>query len=425
MLLDPQKVIPVVAQILKPSDFTDTTLGKACAALIALYTAGVAVHDQTVVLRELRAAGCDAAKLVGEAAKIPNVGTFQYHVDRVRNFSRLTQITGIVDGLRNELRTPKAQADEVLAWVESQVMRLRTGLSGSARPFAVIADEVIADLQSRVGNPEPSVLLSGIPGVDGTGFVFGDGELCILAARPGVGKTAFATQIAMHHAGKGRPVLMASLEMRDRELISRILYPTAGINHQWIRTNRVYQEAVDELRAAKEKIGSPPLFVWSPGRVKASVIHAAASVLKSSRDLRLLVVDYLGLVRADDSSRQRYEQVGEMAKALRDIGQHLQIPVLCLCQLNREAGDAEPKLTNLRESGDIEQDADVVAFLHRTDARDQSRVELIVAKDRQGAAGRTPLNFIAEQTRFEGTSGVEWRPPEPEEDSQPKQKMAF
>ncbi len=421
ILINPEKVVPMVAAAVDSRDFTDAQLGKSFDCLVKLHNAGAHIADGTIAVRELRAAGIlDAVDIIQRSQSVPNESGALFHAERVRNFSRLRDVLAAADEIRDEIHSPKAKADDVIGWIDAKIRGLRTGTGATVRQFHEIAAEVIADFRKRINNPEPAVLLSGLPAADRCGFVFGDGELCILAARPGIGKTSLATQIAMHHAGRGRCVLIASLEMRDRELISRVVTATAGVNHQVMRTGIVDVRDVDDMEAASNQIGRPPLFVLSRGRVKAGVIHANAAMLKATHNLRLLIVDYIGLVRADDPSRQRYEQVGEIAKALRDIGQGLQIPVIALCQLNREAESSEPKLSNLRESGDVEQDADVVAFLHVPNMQYRNSVELIVAKDRQGAAGRTALAWHPEQTRFEDTSaGQQWSPPaeEPARDS--------
>lgn len=401
LLVDPTRAIPVVARILNKTDFTDSRLGRAFSQFSAMYATGFPLNDNSAVITELQAGGCDILiDLVKVANKIPNVATVAWHADRLRDLSRLRDIHRAAAAVVEDALHPNAKPDEVLGSLESRLNNLRNTNIRHARPFGEVANDVVADLQSRVGKPDPAVLLSGFPSLDNIGFVFGDGELCILAARPGVGKTSLATQIAMHHASRGRGVLMASLEMRDKELVSRILISSSGHNHQLIRTNRIDADTVAEIRQAKDDIGSLPFIVWSPGRVKAGPIHATAAAFKESHDIRMLIIDYLGYVRADDPRKERYEQVGDAVKAVRDIGQQLEIPVLCLCQLNRGADQAEPKLSSLRESGDIEQDADVVAFLHPPDARDGTRVDLIVAKNRQGTTGRVTMKWSGAQTMF-------------------------
>lgn len=391
----------MVAKVLTKTEFTDPRLGSVFGQLSAMHASGFPLNDDAAIHNELRSSGCTILKdLVRKASDIPNVANIVWHAERLSNLSRLRAIFAAVEDSKAACLHPMAKAEEVLGGLEARIIAARHGGIRKARMFQEVADEVIAEMQARVGQAEGPVLLSGFPSADQIGFVFGAGELCILAARPGVGKTSMATQIAMHHAARGKGVLFASLEMKDKDLISRVLISSAGHNHQLIRTNRIDDETVADVRQARNDIGPVPLVIWSPGRVKAGVVHATASAFKSSHNIRLLIVDYLGYVKPEDSRKERYEQVGDTVKALRDIGQALEIPVLCLCQLNRGADQAEPKLSSLRESGDIEQDADIVAFLHQPDLKDGTRIDLIVAKDRQGATGRVTLKWNAAQTMF-------------------------
>lgn len=389
------------------ADFSDQRIGKAVEGVAALFKAGRPVGDVRLLEADLLQMGVDPefanrVQLTRMVVELGSGGAVGFHAERIRDKSRLRRMFDAAARFRDRVTAYDSTPDDVLSWLEGQMLTLRHGAASTAKPIDEVFASVISDMQSRVGTGDRQVLLSGLPCADSLGFVFGPGELSILAARPGVGKTSLATQIAMHHAAKGRAVLMASLEMNDRELGSRLLVASAGHNHQTIRMGRIDQGIVDDLQAAKEDIGKVPFYVWSPGRVKAGVIHAAAAVLKASQNIQLLIVDYLGLVKADDYSRARHEQVGMATKALRDIGQQLQIPVLVLCQLNREAATSRPRLDNLRESGDIEQDADIVAFLHREEDV-TADVELIVEKNRQGGIGSTKLLWRAEQTRFEDT----------------------
>jgi replicative DNA helicase len=139
--------------------------------------------------------------------------------------------------------------------------------------------------------------------------------------------------------------------------------------------------------------------VWSPGPVKAGVIHATASITKAMRGLDLLIVDYIGYVSPDDPKQKRDEQVGVITKALRTIGQQLQIPVLALAQSNRAADKERPTLSNLGESAHIERDADIVAFLH-SEKEGSPDIDLIIAKNRQGSKGTVKLKFDPIATKF-------------------------
>lgn len=398
--------IEKVSQMVSAADFFDADLGHAFASTVEVHRAGRPLDDPSLLFADWTAAGVSSTVaslkyVTNLIQELPHGGHAIYYAENIAELSMRRKLLKLADELGSSALDRQRKSDELPLWLDGKLRSINHGTASQAKPIATVWAEAIDELRERVSNPEPSVLLSGLPAADARGFVFGNCELAVLAARPGVGKTSLATQIAMHHAGKGRTVLFASLEMRDKELAMRPLVACAGHNHQLIRTCRIDQDMVNDLTAARGTLGDIPLYVWSPGRVRASTIHATASLLKASSDLRLLIVDYIGLVRADESGRQRYEQVGQIVKSLRDIGQQLEIPVLALCQLNREADAQEPRLANLRESGDIEQDADVVAFLHPCDAKDEKQVDLIVAKDRHGAIGRARLIWHKEQTVFE------------------------
>lgn len=404
IIINPQsidRVLPVVSA----ADFSDETISKAFEATVNLHRAGRPVSDIRLLLSDWKSMGVSGSLKIDELIKVvretPNGAHAIYYAEGIAALSARRKLLALADEIGNAVIDPRCNVDDMPGLVDAKMRVLSNGSRCAAKPIDAVWSEVIGDMQSRVGRADPAVLLSGLPAADSRGFVFGCGELAVLAARPGVGKTSLATQIAMHHAGKGRPVLFASLEMRDRELALRPLVAASGHNHQIIRTTRIDQQMVDDMQSARASLGEIPLFVWSPGRVTAAAIHAQAAILKSTSDLRMLIVDYIGLVKPEDRGRERYEQVGQIVKSLRDIGQQLQIPVLALCQLNREADGNEPKLSNLRESGDIEQDADVVAFLHQTDARDSTKVDLIIAKARNSGVGRANLIWHKEQTIFE------------------------
>ena len=405
----------MVASTITSQDFADQNIGMAVDACVSLHRAGKPLRDIALLSPALLSLGVPESvsgklQLLKTIQGIPHVGHIRYYADRVRDLSRLRSMHVAAESFQSRVLETGAKPEDVLEWLEAKLLTLRHGAANEAKPVAEVWSEIVDDLQKRVGEPEPIALMSGLPAADNLGFVFAPGELTILAARTSVGKTSLATQIGMHHARKGRAVLFASLEMRDKDVGSRLLSPAAGYNHQWVRTAPISQECVEEHRKAMEQLGEPPFFLWSPGRVKVGMIHAAASLLKASSDLRMLIVDYIGLVRADDQRQDRRDQLGEIAKGLRDIAQQLQIPVLCLSQLNREAERERPRLSNLRESGAIEEDADIVAFLH-PDSKDSTRVELIVAKNRQGGRGEVVLTWHKEQTRFDDeTGGRAWTP---------------
>lgn len=420
-ILWPAFVIPKVIGRVEGSEFYLAKVGSLFTAIVRLHEAGRPVDDIAVLVADLKSqkeldAEVISDRFILEATKgIPSAANAVYYADRIRSLHRLRALLDLAKPLQEYVAASHASPDDVLLWLDGQVAKIRHNATAEAKPIATLWQEYIDQLEADLKKNRERALLSGFPAADRMGFVFAPGEMTVLAARPSVGKTAMASQIAMHHAKQGRCVLMASLEMGSHELGARMILAAAGKNHQLIRVGEYTQQDVNQLRVEAENIGERPFYVFAPGRVRVGVLHAAASVFHASRRLAMLVVDYLGLVRADDPSKPRHEQIGDVCKGLRDIAQKLEIPVLVLAQLNRQADGEIPTLAMLRESGDIEQDADQVAFLHPVQPPDGSdqieQVSLVIAKNRQGARGTIPLDWHAEATRFSDPSEAHaWNP---------------
>lgn len=396
-------VLDSVAAIVSVEDFYDHACQRVFDCLLRLHEAGRAIDD-TLLVSALKASGDwgpmgGAACLAKMVNGVCNAAHAVYYAEIVREKSQLRKmIMACTLALRDSY--DEVPSEDVAAGLESRLAGTAASDVAQALPIANVWDRVIADLRRSVGRADPPALLSGLPSLDHVGFVFAPGEITILAARPGVGKTSLATQIAMHHAGRGRPVLFVSLEMRDDALASRVLFARAGLNHQSVRTRGVSAADVDQVQQARDALGDAlPLFVWAPGRVRVGAIRALASAVHAKHGLRLLVVDYTSWILADDARQQMRDQVGEKVKALRSLGQRLGVPVLLLHQLNREGAGEKPQLKHLRDSGCVEEDADIVAFIHPVEAQ-PPQVSLIVAKSRQGARGEVPLLWHAAQTQF-------------------------
>lgn len=234
-------------------------------------------------------------------------------------------------------------------------------------------------------------------------------ELIILAARPSVGKTALALNFIEHAVVECKlPSLFVSLEMSELELAERLLCSHARVNGHLLRKNRLDSEDMQKLIDAGNDLSSAPLFIDdSPGQTMLH-ISATARRLKLREGLRFIVVDYLQLIEPDDKKVSRNEQIGVISRRLKNLARELNVPVIALSQLNRGVESREghrPRMADLRESGSIEQDADVVLLLHRDDAYDPQdkpgQAEIIIAKQRNGPVGEVRLSFRKELTRFE------------------------
>lgn len=217
----------------------------------------------------------------------------------------------------------------------------------------------------------------------------GAGELCIMAARPGVGKSALALLIAEHVSVDAGPVLFVSLEMSIGELTRRRLCAAGGLDAGRMRRGELDDQEKAKMREAATALSDRPLHIWTPSDAAVTDIEREGRRRKRSDGLALLIVDYLSLLRPADPRARRIDQVGQLSRDLKTATSRLDVPVLALCQLNREADRQEPRLSHLRESGSIEQDADLVMFIHREadDEDELDRAKLIVAKHRHGETG--------------------------------------
>ncbi|MGB9911037.1 MAG: replicative DNA helicase [Microgenomates group bacterium] len=247
---------------------------------------------------------------------------------------------------------------------------------------------------------------TGFKDLDDTLAGMQDSNLLILAARPGLGKTAFALEIARHVAVKEKlPVGFFSLEMSKEELVDRLLVSQADIDAWKLKTGRLSEDDFTRLSEAMGILAEAPLFIDDTPALTILEMRTKARRLMAEHGLRLLIVDYLQLMKSVRQLENRVQEVSEISMGLKNLARELKIPVLAISQLSREVekrGKKRPQLADLRESGSIEQDADVVMFLWREDDDDLENVELEVAKHRNGPLRRIKLRFRGDRIKFYG-----------------------
>jgi replicative DNA helicase len=240
---------------------------------------------------------------------------------------------------------------------------------------------------------------------------FQKSDLIVLAARPSMGKTAIALNIAVNAASQGVAVGIFSLEMSAEQLTLRLLSTESGIPHQNIRNANISSEEWIELTNVATQLAERNLFIDDTALLSVMDLRAKARKLKAEQKLDLLVVDYLQLIHSTSRHENRHQEVSEISRSLKALAKELNIPIIALSQLSRAVDsrmDKRPMLSDLRESGAIEQDADIIMFLYRDvvynpEAENPSSAELIVGKQRNGPTGTVFLNFIRELTKFEDT----------------------
>ncbi len=236
-------------------------------------------------------------------------------------------------------------------------------------------------------------------------------DLIILAGRPAMGKTSFAMNIVANSAvNYGAPVAVFSLEMSKEQLVVRMLSSLGSIDAQGLRNGHLRNEEYGQLVQASDTLSKAPIFVDDTPALSIMALRAKARRLKREKDVQLIVIDYLQLMQGDDSSESRVQEISTISRGLKALAKELDVPVIALSQLSRkveERPNKTPVLSDLRESGAIEQDADIVMFVYReevykeNDPALQGLAEIIIAKQRNGPIGRVPLTFLKQYTRFD------------------------
>ena len=422
MLISPRDAIAEVVEKITADYFYVPAHETIFNALVDLWNAGQAI-DLVTFTQALR--DRNLLESVGGAAAVTNLYTFVptaanvgYYLEIVRDKYILRSI--IAAGTESVRRAYEEQ-DEVgnlLDEVEQTIFAVGEdrfkGQMLSMKDQVMEAIESIEKLYERKG---------GITGIS-TGFVEFDrmtsgmhrSEMIVIAARPSMGKTALAMNIAEHVAiNEKLAVGVFSLEMSSQQLVQRLLCSRARVNLQKVRDGFLGERDFPSLTAAASKLAEAKIFIDDSASLTILELRAKARRLKAQQDVQLIIIDYLQLLRSTSRRAQdnRQLEISEISAGLKGLAKELKIPVIVVAQLNRQPeqrSGGKPRLSDLRESGSIEQDADLVGLLVRPEMYEEDEearqeksgeAELIIAKQRNGPVGEIPLTFLKEFTRFE------------------------
>ena len=352
------------------------------------------------------------------AQYVPSTGNIRRYAEIVRERSILRQLVSTSDDIATSAFNPKGRSvASILDEAEQKIFNIGEEGSRMKRGFQEMGTLVV-NLMDRVqemaDNPND---ITGVP----TGFYDLDrmtsglqgGDLVVLAARPSMGKTAFAINIAEHVAmNEGLPVAVFSMEMGAAQLAVRIVGSIGRIDQGHLRTGKLTDEEWPRLTEAIEKLRDISLHIDETAGLTAAELRASARRLaRSCGKLGLIVVDYLQLMSGSASDNEnRATELGEISRGLKMLAKELGCPVIALSQLNRSVEtrpDKRPMMSDLRESGAIEQDADIIMFIYRDDyytkeaSKEPGVAEIIIAKQRNGPTGMVKLAFLKPLTRFE------------------------
>jgi len=409
-----------VAGAVEPEDFSLEKHRRIFARMKDLYERGEKI-DRVTLANELMKQGqiesVDGfAYLVSLDEGLPALSNLDSYVRIVKDKATLRKLIFSAQKVIDRCFIGEEEPDEILAGAEESLLKLGEARSGERleSPATVIGKfpggvNAFLDPSQRV-----SGLSTGFAKFDEmTGGLHG-GELLILAARPSMGKTALALNIAQHvatHPQMRKPVAVFSLEMSSASLLTRLLCSAARVDQHKFRAGYLNADERRKLQVALADLTESPLFLDDTAGVNLMDIHSKLRRMQAEHGLSLVVIDYLQLMSNRGRSENRNQEVSAISRGLKMMAKDLNVPFLVLSQLSRASetriGDHKPQLSDLRDSGSIEQDADLVAFIFREEVYKRDRedlrglADLIVAKQRNGPIGNVPLRFLGQFTRFE------------------------
>lgn len=430
VLMD-NSVLANIQEIITPDDLSVPAHGDIMRAIIALDSRAEKI-DPLTVAEQLKTDGkLAAAGGPGYLAQLDQAVPFSQNAVEYAKIIKNQATRRLLQGAGREILDLASQETgdvaELLDEAERKVFEIaQKRRTGDLRPMSDLMEEALT-LLDKMKNSGGGVTgtPSGFVDLDNQLTGFHGGELIILAARPGIGKTSLAMNFALHAAAKeNMAVAVFSLEMPAVQLITRLLAQHAKVDMKKLRGGRLSPADEERISESANELFKAKFYVDDSGGLSSFDLRAKARRLKQKEgSLGLIVIDYLQLMHQKGKVESRQLEVSEISRALKQLSKELNVPIIALSQLNRKVEErkgGKPMLSDLRESGAIEQDADVVMFIHREDdggeegapPAQQSTIipcELIIAKQRNGPVGSVDLVFLSEFTRFESRVR-DWQP---------------
>lgn len=417
MLMSRDAVV-IVADMLTKDDFYQVQYGVIFEAMVELYHEGTGI-DLITLTERLKEKGVpenvysietmqELASVVATSANV------KQYAEIVRDRANMRRLIKLAESTASDCYALKDSANDLLGNVESQILEMtqNNNTGDEITPIREVVDNVLRNVRKA------SKLKGNVTGVP-TGFLDLDdmltglhgSELILIAARPAMGKTAFVLNIANYVILKTDiPVAIFNFEMNKEQLVQRMIAMDSQVNSQNIRTGNLQDEQWLKLYESSNIIGSTKLYIEDQSNVTIGDIRNKCRKLKQRYGIGLIIIDYLQLMSGNGRTDSRQQEVSEISRGLKVLAKELDVPIIALSQLSRAVEarpDHRPMLSDLRESGSIEQDADVVMFIYREDKykddlpeEDKNKAEIIVAKQRNGATGTIRLGWQGEFTKF-------------------------
>jgi replicative DNA helicase len=418
LLLDPES-IAVVLRYLRADDFYKSAHKKIYQAILDLFSRGDAIDIITITeelkTKELVDSCGGAAYISGLTSEVPTSANVEYYAKIVQALSIRRKLARIAAGIIANSFEESMDPRIIIEDAEREIFKItEKQASGSYYMAKEIIPKTIEAIERGYHTKESYTgIPSGYEELDEYTSGFQNSEFIVIGARPSVGKTAFALSIAANMAVRqGRSVGFFTLEMSGMALIQRLLSSEARLSSSKLRSGLLRPADFHSITEAAGRIYEAPLYIEDTPNLKLLDLRALARRMKFQHNVEIIFIDYITLVAAENAELPRHEQIAEISRSLKALARELNIPVVALSQVKRETEGKKPTLADLRESGSIEQDADVVVFLHRERQIDRKADEftseyvtdIIIAKQRNGPVGLLKLAFIPNYTRFESLS---------------------
>ena len=414
MLLD-KDAITTASEILTEADFYQSQYGSLFGTMVELHNDGKSVDLVTLQdkLREkdLPPELSSVEFMRGLLDSVPNSANVKQYANIVRDKSLLRRLIKTTEGITNACYLGKEPVEEIMADTEKQIFDVLRNTSGG--DYVSIKDIVIETIESIEQAAKTSGRVTGIASgfydLDYKTAGFHPSDLILIAARPAMGKTAFVLNIAEHVALKENiSTAIFSLEMSTTQLAKRMLSMNSKVDSQAMRTGELDDDDWVKLVNSATKIGNSKLILDDTPGITISELRSKCRKYKLEHDLGLIIIDYLQLMNGSGRNESRQQEVSEISRSLKALARELNVPIIALSQLSRaveQRPDKRPMLSDLRESGAIEQDADMVMFIYRddyynADSEEAGISEIIIAKQRSGPTGTVKLAWLSQYTKF-------------------------
>lgn len=414
MMIDKEAVY-IAIEMLEAEDFYKEANQIIFSTIVALETKGEPVDMVTLTEELHRQNSVEKVGGVGYIAEVANIvptaANASHYAEIVAEKSLLRKLIRVATNIANRCYEDQEDTHDLLDSAERMILEIaeNRNFSGLIPIKQVLSTtlEKIEQLANRKGN------ITGVPSffsdLDSMTSGWQSSDLIILAARPAMGKTSFGLNVAQNAAIKGKiPVAIFSLEMSKEQLVQRLMSSEAMIDQHKLRTGRLLDEEWVRLTRAAQPLSTAEIFIDDTPAISVLELRAKARRLKVEKGLGLIIIDYLQLMQMGKRQENRQQEISEISRSLKALARELDVPIIALSQLSRaveQTQDKRPALSHLRESGALEQDADLVMFIFREeyynpDTEKPGIAEIIIAKHRNGPTGSIELGFVKEFTKF-------------------------